>query len=183
LDRLFFLTWEGLLFFVFLLAGHVLGYPIVRLTRGRRWNDFVAIMVSCLGLAAGGLADVFLDVWYIHPLGFGVLMGTVMFLASDLGRPRAEEGRTTDMTEKTWPEIIMFGADWCGDCRRTKQLLDAHDIPYTYHDVEEENLGELVIEMNDKAGFGPRRRLPTLTVDGEVLSVPSNPELSARLGI
>lgn len=183
MDRLFFLTWEGLLFFAFLLAGHALGYPIVRGTRSRGWNDFAAIMLSCLGLALGGLADVFLDVWYIHPLGFGVLMGTVMFLASDLGRSARGSERNEPMADREWPDIIVFGADWCGDCRRTQQLLDAHKIPYTYHDVEAEDLGELVIDMNEKAGFGPRRRLPTLTIDGDVLSVPSNQELSARLGI
>ncbi len=29
----------------------------------------------------------------------------------------------------------MFGADWCGDCRRTKKQLDELGVPYTYIDL------------------------------------------------
>ena len=31
--------------------------------------------------------------------------------------------------------LTMFGADWCGDCRRTKAQLDALGIDYTYIDL------------------------------------------------
>ena len=31
--------------------------------------------------------------------------------------------------------ITMFGADWCGDCRRTKKQLDELGVPYTYIDL------------------------------------------------
>lgn len=29
----------------------------------------------------------------------------------------------------------MFGADWCGDCRRTKAQLDELGVEYTYVDL------------------------------------------------
>ncbi len=32
--------------------------------------------------------------------------------------------------------ITMYGADWCIDCRRSKALLDARGVDYTYVDVE-----------------------------------------------
>jgi glutaredoxin-like protein len=32
--------------------------------------------------------------------------------------------------------ITMYGADWCGDCRRSKKLLDTMGIDYEYIDVE-----------------------------------------------
>ena len=86
MERPFFLTWGGLFFFVCLVAGHVAGYFLVRFTRRRRLNDFVAIGLSCVGLALAGVSDIFLDVWFVHAAGFGILMGTVAFLASSLGR-------------------------------------------------------------------------------------------------
>jgi mycoredoxin len=32
--------------------------------------------------------------------------------------------------------IKMFGAEWCGDCRRTKAQLDALGVAYDYIDLE-----------------------------------------------
>lgn len=32
-------------------------------------------------------------------------------------------------------EIIMFGADWCGDCRRAKRVFDAAGVEYRYVDL------------------------------------------------
>lgn len=87
------------------------------------------------------------------------------------------------MNEQSWPEIVVFGTTWCGDCHRTTRFLDAKMIPYRYHDVEEENLSQLVIKMNEDAGYGPRRRLPTVLVDEDILSVPNSAELAQRLGL
>ncbi len=30
----------------------------------------------------------------------------------------------------------MFGAQWCGDCRRSKKLLDVLNVDYDYVDLE-----------------------------------------------
>ena len=32
--------------------------------------------------------------------------------------------------------ITVYGADWCRDCRRTKQYLAKNDIPHSWIDVE-----------------------------------------------
>ena len=34
------------------------------------------------------------------------------------------------------PEITMYGADWCGDCRRSKALLNATGVEFDMKDVE-----------------------------------------------
>jgi len=39
------------------------------------------------------------------------------------------------MTTSASESITMFGADWCGDCRRTKKQLDELGIEYTYVDL------------------------------------------------
>ena len=41
-----------------------------------------------------------------------------------------------DMTSINPDTITMFGAAWCGDCRRTKKQLDELGVEYTYIDLE-----------------------------------------------
>ena len=33
-------------------------------------------------------------------------------------------------------DITMYGADWCGDCRRSKRLLVELDVQVNHIDVE-----------------------------------------------
>jgi len=35
----------------------------------------------------------------------------------------------------TSPTLTMYGADWCGDCRRTKKQLDELGVDYRYVDL------------------------------------------------
>ena len=34
------------------------------------------------------------------------------------------------------PEITVFGAFWCPDCRRSKQFLGENQIPYNWVNIE-----------------------------------------------
>ena len=78
------------------------------------------------------------------------------------------------------PGIIMYGADWCGDCRRSKAFLDTHEVAYTMVDlVEHPLLIAEVIERNEG-----RRSIPVIVFpDGSHLTEPSDAELAAKLGI
>ena len=40
------------------------------------------------------------------------------------------------MTAQADPRITMYGAEWCGDCRRSKKLLDTLNVDYDYVDLE-----------------------------------------------
>ena len=33
-------------------------------------------------------------------------------------------------------KIIMYSANWCGDCRRSKRLMDELNVAYTIIDIE-----------------------------------------------
>ena len=33
-------------------------------------------------------------------------------------------------------QITMYGADWCGDCRRSKRLFEELDVQVNHIDVE-----------------------------------------------
>ncbi len=76
--------------------------------------------------------------------------------------------------------ITIYGAYWCPDCRRAKQFLGEHQIPYGWIDIEQDPAAEqFVIEKN--AG---KRIIPTIIFDdGTVLVEPSNADLAAKLGL
>ena len=77
-------------------------------------------------------------------------------------------------------DIVVYGAFWCPDCRRSKQFLGEHQIPYAWVNIEEDAEAERrVIELN-----GGRRVIPTIVfADGSLLVEPSNAELAAKLGL
>ncbi|MFZ1771073.1 MAG: glutaredoxin domain-containing protein, partial [Caldilinea sp.] len=78
------------------------------------------------------------------------------------------------------PEITLYGAHWCPDCRRAKQFLGEHQIAYTWVDIEQDPAAEQsVIEKN-----GGKRIIPTIVfADGSLLVEPTNAELAAKLGL
>jgi thioredoxin reductase (NADPH) len=78
------------------------------------------------------------------------------------------------------PEITVYGAYWCPDCRTSKQFLGEHQIPYNWVDIEQDKAGEqFVLEMNQG-----KRIIPTiLFADGSTLVEPSNAQLAAKLGL
>ncbi|MBT8367629.1 MAG: FAD-dependent oxidoreductase [Deltaproteobacteria bacterium] len=77
-------------------------------------------------------------------------------------------------------EITVYGAHWCPDCRRSKQFLGEHQIPYNWVDIEEDSEGEkFVIEKNEG-----KRIIPTIVfADGSFLVEPTNAELAAKLDL
>ena len=38
--------------------------------------------------------------------------------------------------EESRPDIKIYGAHWCGDCRRAEHFFDLHQVPYTWIDVD-----------------------------------------------
>lgn len=75
--------------------------------------------------------------------------------------------------------IIIYGADWCGDCRRAKAFLKQHNVAHQWIDVEKDE--RALFEMLQKSGG--RQNIPVLIFpDGEMLIEPSNYELSQKIG-
>ena len=75
-------------------------------------------------------------------------------------------------------EITMYGADWCGDCRRSKRFLDSNSVAYNYIDVETDtSAADQVIEIN-----GGMRSIPVILFpDGTHLTEPSDNALKEKL--
>lgn len=75
-------------------------------------------------------------------------------------------------------EITFYGADWCGDCRRSKRLLAELNVPYDMIDVDKDDAAAAkVIEIN-----GGAKSIPVIVFkDGTHLTEPSDPALKQKL--
>jgi mycoredoxin len=75
--------------------------------------------------------------------------------------------------------VVVFGADWCGDCRQTKAWLRSNNVPFTDIDVEHD------ADARDRAidlAKG-RRNIPVVLLpDGAVLVEPTDQDLASALG-
>jgi glutaredoxin len=74
-------------------------------------------------------------------------------------------------------EIEFYGADWCGDCRRSKKLLDTLEVSYEHFDVETS------AEHTEAArAISGRTNIPVIKfADGAFLVEPSDAILHAEL--
>ena len=73
--------------------------------------------------------------------------------------------------------VKVYGADWCADTRRTLDALDKLGVTYDYINVEQdEAASRWVKEHNDG-----KELKPTLDVAGQILSVPTDRELTSAL--
>lgn len=75
-------------------------------------------------------------------------------------------------------QITMYSADWCGDCRRSKRLMDELNVAYTIIDVEADTAAaDKVMEIN-----GGAQSIPVIVfADGTHLTEPSDIALKAKL--
>ena len=71
----------------------------------------------------------------------------------------------------------MYGAEWCGDCRRSKSLLDRLEVDYDYVDLL------LVEDGADRArAISGRTNIPVIVFpDDTHLVEPSDAEVRTRL--
>ena len=73
--------------------------------------------------------------------------------------------------------IKVYGADWCGDTKRTLRYLDNLNVDYDYIDLEKDESGSEWVKSQNNG----KELKPTLLVGSRVLSVPSESELKAAL--
>jgi len=76
--------------------------------------------------------------------------------------------------------IVVYAADWCGDCRRARRFLERHNIPYEWINIDKNKQAE---EFVIKANKG-NRSVPTIVFpDGSMLVEPSDSELARKLDL
>ncbi len=72
----------------------------------------------------------------------------------------------------------MYGAEWCGDCIRSKRLLNELGVDFEYLNIEEvAGAADKVLEIN-----GGMQSIPVITFrDGTHLTEPSDKDLRKKL--
>ena len=76
--------------------------------------------------------------------------------------------------------IIVFGAEWCGDCRQAKAWLRDNNVPFTDVDVEhDDDARRRAVELAKGRANIPVVVLP----DGSVLIEPTDAELATALSV
>jgi thioredoxin reductase (NADPH) len=77
-------------------------------------------------------------------------------------------------------EIKMYGADWCPDCRRSKQFLAEQRVAHDWIDIDRNPAAKAHVErLNGGAAI-----IPTIVfADGSHLAEPTNEELAGKLGL
>lgn len=72
----------------------------------------------------------------------------------------------------------MYGAEWCGDCIRSKRLLNELGVDFEYLNIEEvAGAADKVLEIN-----GGMQSIPIITFrDGTHLTEPSDKDLRKKL--
>ncbi|GAC1485739.1 MAG: hypothetical protein NVS1B1_00250 [Candidatus Limnocylindrales bacterium] len=78
------------------------------------------------------------------------------------------------------PELKVYGAPWCPDCKRSKKFLAEHRIPMDWIDIDKDRDGRRIVEELQGGG----RSIPTIVFpDGSHLIEPSDDELARKLGL
>ncbi len=86
----------------------------------------------------------------------------------------------TEANANTNGTIRMYGANWCGDCRRAKQFFGEQRVHYEYIDLTQQPDAISEVERINNG----MRSIPTIIFpDGSVLVEPSNTQLAAKLGL
>ena len=88
--------------------------------------------------------------------------------------PRLRKGEF--MSDK----IIIYGANWCPDCRRAKQFFGEHRIPYEWIDITDNDEAIAYVEKVNEGN----RSIPTIIYpDGTIHVEPSNAEMAEQTGV
>lgn len=73
--------------------------------------------------------------------------------------------------------IEFYGAEWCGDCRRTKKLLESLQVPFVYNDVEHDEAA-----MAKAIEISGVQSIPVVVFDdGTFFVEPSDPQMREKL--
>jgi glutaredoxin len=73
--------------------------------------------------------------------------------------------------------VVVYGAEWCGDCRRSKAQLERLGVEFDYRDVAANDA-----DKDEAIAISGRQSIPVIVLpDGSHLVEPSNPQLESEL--
>ena len=78
------------------------------------------------------------------------------------------------------PDIVLYGTNWCSDCKRSKKFFGEQRVAYKFVDVDSDAEGLALVERINNG----KHVIPTIVFgDGSNLVEPSNEQLAAKLGL
>ena len=78
----------------------------------------------------------------------------------------------------TSKRIVVYGAEWCPDARRSRRLLDEHGVDYQWIDIDRDNRARDFVKQANQGEV----RIPLIVFpDESILVEPPNDELSKKL--
>jgi len=84
---------------------------------------------------------------------------------------------TVGTTDQVKDVIVMYGADWCGDCRNAKQVLDTEGVAYDYVDLVADESAAGVAES-----ISGQKHIPVIVFpDGAFYVEPTKTELALKI--
>jgi mycoredoxin len=84
------------------------------------------------------------------------------------------------MNDREHPSVVMYSTTWCGDCRRSKSLLDRTGVPYEEINIDNDPEAAATVQQLNR-GY---RSVPTIVIGGTtVLTEPSDRQLMAALDL
>jgi thioredoxin reductase (NADPH) len=73
--------------------------------------------------------------------------------------------------------VKVYGADWCPQTTHTRKFLDQQRVAYEYIDIDEDTDGAAWVASHNDG----KEKKPTLDVDGDVVTTPSDAQLARLL--
>lgn len=78
----------------------------------------------------------------------------------------------------TEAQLIVYGTNWCGDCRRTQRYLQDNRVSYKFVNIDQDKKGEQFVLSTNRG----MRSVPTIVFpDGSILVEPTNGQLAAKV--
>lgn len=75
-------------------------------------------------------------------------------------------------------QLIIYGTNWCGDCRRTQRFLQDNQVSYKFINIDLDKKGEQFVLSTNRG----MRSVPTIVFpDGSILVEPTNRQLTEKL--
>jgi thioredoxin reductase (NADPH) len=75
-------------------------------------------------------------------------------------------------------KVVVYGAEWCPDCRRANAFLENNNIEFEKIDVADDDNAKFVENINNG-----KRIIPTILIDDQPYTNPNNGELANILGL
>jgi glutaredoxin len=84
---------------------------------------------------------------------------------------------TVSLDRRCKLHVKVYGADWCKDTQQTLSHLSTLGVEFEYINIENNQKALAWVESQNNG----KKRMPTVEIAGQVLTVPDNKEVDSAL--